>query len=278
MARGRFQTKLALLACVAFGKGLEDLISLKIRFFQRGNANDSDLHLLDYIHEVVLHRLRQIRVRGEIVLTKAEVSGLGIHDSKVLLAAHDPKWQDSFYKEAEALWKQLGDRAVQIHHVGSTAVPGLPAKPIIDIAIEMNHVAFDEGWNACHEALSEIGYNYLGDRGQKGGRMFAKSQNGKRTYAIQVHPSDAAALRELIEFRQMLLNDDILRREYAEVKAALAELFPSRRLIYVWYKTHWVQDLFLDKGSEHAWGRWLVKAQIRTMVGILMRSVWRKVW
>ena len=274
--RRGFRTKFALLGFVAAGKGLEDLVSVKVRFLQRGNATDFDLRVLDGIHENVLRRLDKLRVRGRAVLNEVEMGSLGVPNSKVRVVGHDPAWTEYFSKEAGMLRGQLGDCVVQIHHVGSTAIPGLPAKPIIDIAVEVDEVGFDEHLNACRKALDAAGYKYLGDRGQKGGHMFEKSNKGMRTHAIQVHPAGSEALNELIRFRQMLLGNDDLAREYAEVKAALAELFPRQRLIYVWYKTHWLEDLFLNKSLDHAWGRWLVCAHIPTMVGILVRSVYRR--
>jgi len=84
-------------------------------------------------------------------------------------------------------------------------------------------------------------------------------------------------MKELIRFRQMLLEDSNLALEYAEIKAGLADLFPNQRLIYVWYKTHWVQHWFLEKDVDFAWGRWLVAAGIPTMITILIRSIHRGV-
>ena len=161
--------------------------------------------------------------------------------------------------------------------MGSTAVPGLAAKPIIDIAMEMNRTGFDASMLSYREALTEVGYDYLGDRGQKGGHMFGKGLKGSRTHAIQVHPSDSTAIKELIRFREMLMEDMNLAREYAEIKTALADLFPHQRLIYVWYKTHWVEHRFLGKDIKHAWGLWLLSAQIPMMITILVRSVYERV-
>ncbi len=277
MIGGKSQTKVALLAFVVVGKGLEDLISLKIRFLQRGHATILDLRVLDDIHKRVLRRLEKLSARGRAVMEKINESALGVDDSEVRVAKHDPAWPKMFHREADLLERQLGSRVVAIHHVGSTAVPGLVAKPIIDIALEIGQTGFDDDLNVCEDALAKLGYRYLGDRGPKGGRMFGKDQSGKRTHAIQVHPKGSASLRGLLQFRQMLLNDSDLTREYAEIKTGLAELFRDQRLIYVWYKTHWIEDLFLDKTDANAWGRWLVSARIPTLINILVRAVHRRI-
>jgi len=277
MELNKIRTKVLFLASVVVGKSVEDMVVLKVRCLQRGRARDFDLRVLEGIHEYVLHRLRAVRLNGKAVLVGLERRALGVRDSRVTLAAHNPAWHENFRKEVERIREQFGGRIEKVHHVGSTAIPSLPAKPIIDIAIEMNWVGFDESLSACREALAKIGYNYLGNRGQKGGHMFGRDQNGVRTHAIQVHPSDSVAIKELIRFRQMLLEDDNLAREYAETKAGLAELFPNQRLVYVWYKTHWVEELFLEKDVDRAWGRWLIGAGIPTMITILVRSIHRLV-
>jgi GrpB-like predicted nucleotidyltransferase (UPF0157 family) len=211
------------------------------------------------------------------VLEKVKGAALGVHDSEVRIAKYDAKWPEMFYREADRLERQLGSRVVAIHHVGSTAVPGLVAKPIIDIAIEIGQTGFGDDLDVCEDALGELGYMYLGNRGQKGGRMFGRNQSGMRTHAIQMHSKGSAALEGLLQFRQMLLRNPDLTRAYAEIKTGLGELFPDQRLIYVWYKTHWIEDLFLDKSAAHAWSRWLVSARIPTMVNILVRALRRRI-
>jgi GrpB-like predicted nucleotidyltransferase (UPF0157 family) len=277
MEFNRIREKIVLLVLVVFGKSLEDLVFVKIHWLQRGKAGNSDFRMLEGIHRYALGHLRAVRIHGRAVLVDARRHALGVHDSGVILAAHNPAWHEIFQREADMLREQLGSGIGQIYHVGSTVIPGLPAKPIIDIAIEMNRVGFEENLPAHREVLAKIGYRYLGNRGQKGGHMFGKDQNGVRTHAIQVHPRDSAAMKELIRFRQMLLEDSNLALEYAEIKAGLADLFPNQRLIYVWYKTHWVQHWFLEKDVDFAWGRWLVAAGIPTMITILIRSIHRGV-
>lgn len=244
MIGGKFQAKVNVLAFVVYGKGLEDLVSLKIHILQRGQASRFDLQVLDDIHRRALRRMDRLRARGRAVLGKIKARSLGLQDSEVRISQYDLEWAKMFQGEADLLDKELGSHVVAIHHVGSTAIPGLLAKPIIDIVLELKETGFDGDFNACKDVLEKLGYRYLGDRGKKGGRMFGKDQLGLRIYAIQIHPTNSAALIGLLQFRQMLLRDSNLAREYAEIKTALADLFPDQRLVYVWYKTHWIEDLF----------------------------------
>jgi GrpB-like predicted nucleotidyltransferase (UPF0157 family) len=268
--------KLALLAAAVRGKGLEDAVCLKARWFQRGSASRFDLLVLDRIHMSVLRRLQRLRPLGEGSSDESDKRALGVHNSDVLLVPHNRGWPEIFQKEANLLRRELDGQKIEIYHIGSTSVPGLPAKPIIDIAIGLPEDDFENHVIKCRKALERLGYRYLGDRGRSGGHMFERESGRVRTHAIQVHAVGSPGLHETLRFRQMLLDDSNLVREYAEIKAALARLFPRQRLVYVWYKAHWLRHQLLDRNTEHPWGRWLVSARIPTMQTIFIRSVIRR--
>ena len=68
-------------------------------------------------------------------IRKAAVGELRPHDAQIILVPYDPKWPELFAREAQRIRNSLGERALMIEHVGSTSVPGLTAKPIIDILV-----------------------------------------------------------------------------------------------------------------------------------------------
>ena len=259
-------------AVALIGKCIEDLVSAKVRRMQNGKASVLDLCVLDHVHEFVLRGLKRLRVLGHAVITDRTEEGLGVHNSRVLVVAHNHGWSASFRKEADLLYRRLDAQTCEIHHIGSTSIPGLLAKPIIDIAIGLQDGPFGERMKECRNALENLGYRYLGDRGLNGGHMFEKEEAGVRTHAIQVHSSDSPGIYETLRFKRMLLDDNNLVHEYAEVKAALAELFPRNRLIYVWYKSHWLRNQLLDHNCNHAWARWLISANVPTIPRIIARS------
>jgi|ERR1035438_1767080 GrpB-like predicted nucleotidyltransferase (UPF0157 family) len=272
---GRYRIKLPLLAGAAIGKGIEDIVTLKIRWLQRGEASHVDFRILARVHKAVLRRLQTLRTLGKTIAAELEERALGVHSTKVHLVAHDHGWAGIFRDEAGILQRGLDGHGAGIHHIGSTSIPGLPSKPIIDIAISLPEKNFDGHLAACRKALEGMGYRYLGNRGRSGGQMFEKESAGVRTHAIQVHPLNSPGLEETLRFKQMLLNDTDLACEYAEIKVALAQLFPRQRLIYVWYKSHWLRHRLLDDNDDQAWGRWLISAQIPTIQRILFRSLRR---
>ena len=89
----------------------------------------------------------------------------------VRLVAHDPRWRDVFRTEARLLRRALGTSVSGVHHVGSTAVPCIRAKPIVDIALESQ--AYPPGESALR-ALAALGYEHRGESGVEGRHWFVK--------------------------------------------------------------------------------------------------------
>ena len=75
--------------------------------------------------------------------------------ASIRLVDYDPGWPDRFRREAERIRAVLGDRVLQLEHVGSTAVPGLPAKPVIDLALELENSADEPAYVSAMEAAIE---------------------------------------------------------------------------------------------------------------------------
>lgn len=270
--RARFWHKCVYLAIAITGKCVEDIVTFKVLRVQRGEASGFDLFVLDRVHGMVLSLIQRIRVLGKTNDGKLGEAALGVHYSKVHVVMHDGGWAEMFAEEAEMLHQELGTEMIEVYHIGSTAIPGLPAKPIIDIAIGLKTTPVDQEMVECRKTLERCGYKYLGDRGRNGGQMFEKETGGVRTHAIQVHPSDSPGINETLRFKRMLLDQIGLIREYGEIKAGLANLFPDQRRVYVWYKSHWLRDKLLDHESTHAWSRWLISAQVPSLKSILIRS------
>jgi len=139
----------------------------------------------------------------------------------VRLAPHDPAWAGMFRREADALSAALGETCVRIEHIGSTAVPGLIAKPVIDILIGVHDLdAVDRG----SEALQALGFEAKGEYGLAGRRYFRKSDaQGERTHHLHIYRDDDPAMTRHLAFRDYLLAQPDLARAYGALKQALAE-------------------------------------------------------
>ena len=142
---------------------------------------------------------------------------------EVQVVPYDPSWPSRYRREAALLREALGDCLVEIHHIGSTSVPGLWAKPIIDILPVVTAV---EEADRRRAALEALGYEYLGEFGIPG-RRYLRKGGEHRTH--QVHLFDRESRDEI---RRHLAVPAYLRchpdaaRDYAQLKRRLARRFP----------------------------------------------------
>jgi GrpB-like predicted nucleotidyltransferase (UPF0157 family) len=156
-----------------------------------------------------------------------EGSGLGVRRGTVELAPFDPAWAEAFQRALPLLRGALGE--VAIEHVGSTAVPGLPAKPILDIV-----VGLPLGRNPAdvHEPLLSLGFLY---RGADQWRVTYGWESEPRVRVANLHvvAHEGRAWREYVTFRDALRDDPAKRDAYAALKQELAERFPDDRASYI---------------------------------------------
>lgn len=131
----------------------------------------------------------------------------------ISLQKHDSQWVSTFAIEQKLITETLGKYVDKIHHVGSTAVPALLAKPIIDIAIES---AFFPPSQLIIDKLATIGYQCRGEGGIPGRIWFTKGQ--PRMFNLHFCAVHAEIVRKQIIFRDRLTNSESLRREYEELK------------------------------------------------------------
>jgi GrpB-like predicted nucleotidyltransferase (UPF0157 family) len=160
----------------------------------------------------------------------------------MLLARHNPTWSKEFVELREAYIGAMGPLIERVEHVGSTAVPGLMAKPILDIDIVMT--SYDV-FPAVVEGLRNLGYCHNGDQGIKGREAFKAADNTapftlvRRVWLahhLYVCPSDGAELRRHIAFRDALRRDENLRREYECRKVSIAQRAANDRELYAQLK------------------------------------------
>ena len=141
----------------------------------------------------------------------------------IVVSPYSPDWPAMFEKEAQCIRKILGANCVALYHIGSTAVPGLSAKPIIDIM----PVVLDLGQvDAAQPGFEQIGYEYLGEFGIPG-RRYLRKGGDERTHQIHVFAqSDTGAIQRHLAVRDYLRAHPEKARQYGVLKQALAEKFP----------------------------------------------------
>lgn len=168
----------------------------------------------------------------------------------VVIAAWDPAWAQAFNAICARLAAVLGEVAVGIEHVGSTAVGGLDAKPIIDIDV----VVRDEAAIPTAIArLATIGYAHLGDLGIIGREAF-RAPPGSPGQHLYVCPASSAELRAHLIFRDALRMRPELAAAYAALKHELAVRYRDDRDSYAEGKSRFIAAALQDArdGSRRA--------------------------
>lgn len=259
-------------------EAVASIIVTKIDLFRAGAPTRVDRWALDRLHREMLARVERMRQRaiGQDMTVENPTPSEGVSNTQVILRASDLAWCDDARREAELLCATLGP-GIEVHHIGSTAVAGLAAKPIVDLAIALPSASFASEFARARTALIGLGYRYLGVRG---GFFFEKGPAPIRTHAVQVHAAGSAVLLMLLDFRDALRCDEVLRSDYAAVKSAIARCLPRRRWIYAIYKGHWIQERQWRGLGARGWVDWFidhrrVQAELTKRVATERESGWR---
>jgi GrpB-like predicted nucleotidyltransferase (UPF0157 family) len=141
---------------------------------------------------------------------------------KVRVVEYNPNWPDMFAEEAANLARVLGKHVVAIHHIGSTSVVGLKAKPIIDILPIVTDITIVDKLKPKIEAL---GYEGLGENGLPGRRYFRKGGDS-RTHQVHIYGvENKTEIERHLAFRDYLRAHPKIAHEYGELKSRLALLY-----------------------------------------------------
>ena len=166
------------------------------------------------------------------------MTGLGLERGMVRLAPHAERWHDLFAEEAELIRAAIGAYVLAVEHVGSTAVCGLSAKPIIDIAVAVRDIT-DAA--KCVVPLRGIGYEYRGEQGIPGRHFFGKGR--PRTHHLHVVESGSDFWLSHLLFRDYLRQHRESAPEYEELKRELAEKYRDNREAYTEGKAAFIESV-----------------------------------
>ncbi|MBB5775139.1 GrpB family protein [Nonomuraea jabiensis] len=156
----------------------------------------------------------------------------------VEIVDHDPAWQEEFARIGEALRRRLGDVAPRIDHIGSTAVPGLAAKPVIDVQVSVRSF---EPLEAFRSPLESLGLVYRADNPDLTKRYFREAPGERRTH-VHVRVLGSFSQQLSLLFRDYLRAHAGAAAEYATVKRRLAAEFRHERHRYVEAKRPFIWD------------------------------------
>ncbi len=158
---------------------------------------------------------------------------------KVEVTAYNAIWPSLFEIESQQLQAIFKGEIVQIHHIGSTAVPGLSAKPIIDI---MPVVKAIDRIDCFHSEMINIGYEPKGENGLPGRRYFQKGGD-KRTHHIHVYEEGNPDIERHLAFRDYLRKHPEAADKYSSLKIELAKKNPFDIEAYIKGKSELVQEI-----------------------------------
>lgn len=144
---------------------------------------------------------------------------------RVLVKPHDPDWSVKYRTESCQVGNALGDNAVALHHIGSTAIPGIYAKPIVDMLVE---VADLEEVDARQPAMEVLGYEAMGEFGIPGRRYLRKDdREGVRIFQIHAFRAGSAQVERHLAFRDFMRAHPEWAGRYSDLKRRLAEAHPD---------------------------------------------------
>lgn len=186
--------------------------------------------------------LTAVSVEGDFDVWATSVT----HD--IVVADHDPAWPAWFETVCEHVWPAVRDVALRIDHVGSTAVPGLAAKPIIDMDVV---VASDSDVPQVLQRLASLGYRWLGDLGVRGREAVElRRDQGLPPHQLYVVVEDNKAHLDHWLLRDLLREDADARASYAALKRRNAQVAEGDMDVYVAAKAAFVAELLTRARAE----------------------------
>ncbi len=163
---------------------------------------------------------------------------LGLPQGTVKLVPYTSSWQTYFKKEAERLREAIGDRIADVRHIGSTAIPGICAKPIIDIMVGLNRL---EDLEDLLEPLAALGYLYKGEQTIPGWHFFVKGDAERKTHHLHVVASQSNFWTTRLLFQEYLCQHPEVAEAYESLKQQLARQYPNDRASYTQGKADFIQ-------------------------------------
>lgn len=167
-------------------------------------------------------------------------SSLGMPLDKVVLVDHDPAWHDVFENEAKRILHACGDDLVNVQHIGSTSVPGLCAKPILDLMPGLK--SLDDA-AAIIKPLESLGYVCRGELGIPGRRFFYLNIDGQRVAHVHAFAIDHREYERHLMFCEYLRSNPDAAQRYAELKRQLATTHENDRDAYTDAKTALITEM-----------------------------------
>lgn len=165
---------------------------------------------------------------------------LGLKRGTVRVVPHDPSWVELFAREYKLLKRLAGEHFVAMEHIGSTSIPGIHAKPIVDMQLAVRSL---RDIARFREALEALGYSYRENGSDEMRVLFVKGPEELRTHHLHITEHGSDAWQVAILFRNHLRANSRVAREYNRLKMDLAVRHASDRAAYSAFKKGFIENI-----------------------------------
>ena len=153
---------------------------------------------------------------------------------------YDPAWVEAAQAEMKRICSALGDLVVAIHHIGSTAIPGIHAKPVLDFMVEVQDL---EQLDLQTTAMEALGYEAMGEYGIPDRRFFRKkNEQGVRTHHVHSFQVGSQGGLRHLAFRDYMIAHPQVAQAYSDLKRSLARQHPEDRQAYIEGKDPFIKE------------------------------------
>jgi len=167
---------------------------------------------------------------------------------RVGIVSYNPNWKEIYKEESKKIKNVLSDIIIDIHHIGSTAIPGIKAKPVIDILVEVKDIEAVDRYN---NKMEELGYEVMGEYGIPKRRFFRKGGNN-RTHHIHIFQVGNEEIERHINFKEYLIAHPDKVREYSKLKEKLTNKYTYDVENYTNGKSDFIKEI--DRKAK-LWGK-----------------------
>lgn len=174
----------------------------------------------------------------ESLRVEPAADALGLPSGEVRLAEYDDRWPALFERERARIHGGCGGVPLRLEHIGGTSIPGMCAKPVVDIAIA---IPASSPVDACIDALVRAGYEHRGERGVPGRHYLRRGE--PRAYHLHLVEEGSPLWLDYLAFRDHLRSDAAAARAFAAVKRTLAARFAHDRDGYLDAKAPHVREV-----------------------------------
>jgi GrpB-like predicted nucleotidyltransferase (UPF0157 family) len=176
-----------------------------------------------------------------VVTREALAEPTGVPHRKVVLVPHNASWAHMYAAERDSILSKCNDMILAIEHVGSTSIPGIHAKPIIDLAVGVRELSDAD---KMEPGMIALGYDYPRDVGIPDQYVFGKGN--PRKYIVHVQVFGSQHWQDYLAFRDTLKSNKGLAAAYEKLKLDLAKRFPDDRATYTDHKAVFVAQVLAD--------------------------------